>query len=215
MESPWREHFRGSGCEGEGWRRRPLEWVLAIFGTGRGCRQPGRDPWAQQVGKKMGTGSVESDGVKSLTRGQGRDSFWKPEKVVPPTHEAPSLSNVTLFPLVSRPSPALGRVPTAHGGAGANQPHFAAGRRGRRLRPKLTEGIWHRPRPPTPSPAPQKAKGPHGLQSTKSPRGRPYLSAQLGRCSAASRSRSGFRRCALTPPPRTPRNLSPRKGAES
>lgn len=112
MESPWREHFRGSGCEGEGWRRRPLEWVLAIFGTGRGCRQPGRDPWAQQVGKKMGTGSVESGGVKSLTRGQGRDSFWKPEKVVPPTHEAPSLSNVTLFPPRLPPQP--GAWPRPH-----------------------------------------------------------------------------------------------------
>lgn len=45
-------------------------------------------------------------------------------------------------------------------------------------------------------------------------RGRQYLSARLGRCLAASRSRSGIRRCALTPPLRAPRNLSPRKGAE-
>lgn len=126
--------------------RRPLEWVLAILGQVEAAGSQGGTPGhSKGGGEKRGADSVESDGAKSLTRGQGRDSFWKPEKVVPLTHEAPSLSNVTLFPLVSRPSPALGRVPTAHGGAGANQPHFAAGRRGRRLRPKLTEGIWHRP----------------------------------------------------------------------
>lgn len=81
------------------------------------------------------------------------------------THARCSLANVTLFPFVSRASPALGRVPTAHGGAGANQPHFAAGRRGRRLRPEPAEGIWHTPPPPTPSPAPQRAMGPRRMRS--------------------------------------------------
>lgn len=113
--------------------------------------------------EKWGTGPVESDGGHVPYSWPERGLFLEARESGA-THARCSLANVTLFPFVSRASPALGRVPTAHGGAGANQPHFAAGRRGRRLRPEPAEGIWHTPRPPTPSPAPQRAMGPHRVQ---------------------------------------------------
>lgn len=147
--------------------RRPLERVLAILGPVEAAGSQGGTPGHCKGGNGV-LALWRVTGAMSLTRGQGGESLLEARESSA-THVRSSLSNVTLFPLVSRPSPALGRVLTAHGGAGANQPHFAAGRRGRRLRPKPTEGIWHRPRPPTPSPAPQQATGPHGVNPSRPP----------------------------------------------
>lgn len=113
--------------------------------------------------EKRGTGPVESDWGRAPYTRPERGSFLEARESGA-THARCSLANVPLFPFVSRPSPALGRVPTAHSGAGANQPHFAAGRRGRRLRPEPAEGIWHTSRPPTPSPAPQRPWDPVGCR---------------------------------------------------
>lgn len=68
--------------------RRPLERVLAILGQVEAAGSQGGTPGHCKGGNGV-LALWRVTGAMSLTRGQGGDLFWKPEKVVPPTYEAP------------------------------------------------------------------------------------------------------------------------------
>lgn len=160
------------------------------FGTGRGCWWPGRDPWALQGEKKnWGTGPVESDGGHVPYAWLERGSFLETRESSA-THARCSLANVTLFPFVSRPSPARLAASPPHtvaqapisptspqegggGGCGPSQPSESGTLHDRPHPPQRLSSPWDpvgcSPGTPSRTPVPECPAGrlPGGLQEPR------------------------------------------------